>query len=128
MERSLAERLSEYVTQERAAARLCARLAQEESDPFRKEVLASLAAEEEKHAEIFSAIFRRMTGEAPETPLLPVGEPDADLRSLVLQKSRRLSVYAEEYERTSALPLKRAFLRAFTDESSHALRLLSLVL
>lgn len=128
MDRSLAERLSEYVTQERAAARLCARLAQEESDPFRREVLASLAAEEEKHAEIFSAIFHRMTGEAPETQLLPDEEPDADLRFLVLQKSRRLSIYAEEYEKTSALPLKRAFLRAFTDESSHALRLLSLVL
>lgn len=131
MDMSVAQRLRMYIDAETSDAALYRELAKKAPTEADKKLLLEFSEDEHTHAETFSRIYRRITGQtyAPEAkPTVLEGTFAEILRDRVLDESGDYRKYGIQYLLAqNSRMLREAFYRARTDENVHALRLLDML-
>lgn len=123
-----AQRLQTYIDAELGDAILYRKLANMAPNNDDMQLLLEFSNDEQKHADTFKQIYRKMTGKNYDPIIKPpvlTGSYKDILRDRVLDESGDFRKYGEQYINTDKNPaLKKAYYLARTDENVHALRLL----
>ena len=132
MEKTLPQRLEEYIADELSDHALYQELVHHTTDPEYQKLLTQFAQDEHRHATVFKRLYHMLTGCCYEPGVEP---PEVDapfrevLRQRVLSEAHDMRKYSEEAlladDRNRLL--KEAFCMAQTDENVHALSLLQML-